>query len=319
MQNAHRPETAAVEPSRARWAVVVPLALALGALTGCTDPSPSTGDGSPAQRALEALPVGEAGAGDDYDRLEQFGTWADPDGNGCDARNDVLGRDLTGVVLDEDGCTVLSGTLEDPYTGETIDFRRGPLTSADVQIDHVVALKNAWISGADRLGADERTALANDPLNLLAVDGPTNGEKSAADAAAWLPPNEAFRCDYVAAQIAVKTRYDLFVTADEKTAMAEVLAGCPDQDLPENDPAVRTGTSAGPSAAPPAARPAVPPTGSPTARPAASPTAPAPAEEVYYPDCDAVRAAGAAPLRADQPGYRPALDRGGEPGVACEG
>lgn len=278
-----------VEPPqpRARWALLVPLVLALGVLTGCTPQA--TEDISPAARALAVLPVEDAGAGEDYDRPAQFGDWADPDGNGCDARNDILARDLTGEVVDDDGCRVLSGTLEDPYTGRTIEFRRGPATSADVQIDHVVALKNAWVSGADRLAPDERTALANDPLNLRAVDGPINGEKSAADAAEWLPPNESFRCEYVATQIAVKTRYELSVTAPERDAMADVLAGCPDQDVP-SDVAPAGGAAAGPS----------------------------PAAEVHYADCAAVRAAGAAPLRSDQPGYRPALDRGGVEGLACE-
>ncbi|MUN63482.1 DUF1524 domain-containing protein [Kocuria sediminis] len=294
MQHAHDPSARRAGRHPARWVVAALLALAL--LSGCTAPARTTVDASPAGRALEALPVEEAGTGDDYDRLAQFGDWADPDGNGCDTRNDVLARDLTGVVLGDDGCTVLSGTLEDPYTGTTIDFRRGPLTSADVQIDHVVALKNAWVTGADRLSADERQALANDPLNLLAVDGPANGDKSASDAAGWLPPNEAFRCPYVARQIAVKTRYELFVTTEEKAAMAEVLAGCPEQDLPDHAPAARADApSPGPSAP--------------------GPSAP---DKVYYPDCDAVREAGAAPLRADEPGYRPALDRGGETGVACE-
>jgi hypothetical protein len=272
--------------TRARWTVLVPLWLSLGVLTGCTPQAVE--ETSPAARALAALPVEDAGTGEDYDRLAQFGDWADPDGNGCDARNDTLARDLTGDVVD-DGCRVLSGILEDPYTGRTIAFERGPLTSADVQIDHVVALKDAWVSGADRLAPDERTALANDPLNLRAVDGPTNGEKSASDAAEWLPPNESFRCEYVATQIAVKTRYELVVTAPERDAMADVLAGCPDQDVPSD----------------------VPPAGDAAA-------GPSPAEEIFYADCAAVRAAGAAPLRSDQPGYRPALDRGGVEGLACE-
>ena len=210
----------------------VPLVVVLGLLTGCTDDSRTTTTSSSAAQVLEELPVDRASSGGDYDRLEQFGDWADPDGNGCDARNDVLARDLTGVVVDDDGCRVLSGVLHDPYTGATIDFVRGPLTSADVQIDHVVALKNAWITGADRLTRDQRVALANDPLNLQAVDGPTNGDKSASDAAAWLPPAEGYRCEYVARQIAVKAKYQLFVTAGEKDAMAEVLAGCPEQALP---------------------------------------------------------------------------------------
>ncbi|MFI7581087.1 GmrSD restriction endonuclease domain-containing protein [Kocuria kalidii] len=276
----------------ARRAVLVPLVVVLAALTGCT---PQAREGaSPAARALADLPVEDAGAGEDYDRLAQFGEWADPDGNGCDARNDVLARDLTGVVVAGDGCTVLSGTLEDPYTGLTVAFERGPLTSADVQIDHVVALRNAWDSGADRLGREDRASLANDPLNLRAVDGPTNGEKSASDAAGWLPPHESFRCEYVATQIAVKARYGLSVTAPERDAMADVLAGCPGQGVPGDVPPARD--TAGPSG-----------------------TDRSPAAGVHYADCAAVRAAGAAPLRSDHPGYRPALDRGGVEGLACEG
>ncbi|MFI7482124.1 DUF1524 domain-containing protein [Kocuria sp. M1R5S2] len=261
--------------------------LALGLLAGC-GPRPVE-DVSPAEQALDGLSVRPAGPGEGYDRLDRFGAWADPDGNGCDARNDVLARDLTGEVVDDGGCTVLSGTLEDPYTGDTIDFQRGVLTSAEVQVDHVVALYDAWVSGADRLPRAERVALANDPLNLRAVDGPTNGEKSAANAAAWLPPRQEFRCEYVAVQIAVKTRYGLSVTPDERDAMAGVLAGCPGQALPD-------------------ARAAAP-----------EPAGPSTAAGVYYENCAAVREAGAAPLRSGDPGYRPALDRGGTEGVACEG
>lgn len=304
----------------ARTAVAAGLALALGLLTGCTaaprtEPEASSGVGagaasSPAGRALAALPVERAGSGEDYDRLEQFGDWADPDRNGCDARNDILARDLVDDVVADDGCRVLSGTLHDPYTGRTIRFQRGPVTSADVQIDHVVALKNAWISGADRLTRSRRVALANDPLNLRAVDGPTNGDKSASDASEWLPPQEGFRCEYVATQIAVKTKYDLFVTAAEKDAMAEVLSGCPGQELPETVPSARADAQAT-SAAPPAALRAV------TAE-AAAPEASG-AGEVYYADCAAVREAGAAPLPSGEPGYRPELDRGGTDGLACEG
>lgn len=270
-------------------------------------PSPTPELSSPAGEALAALTVGKAGSGEDYDRDTQFGGWADPDGNGCDARNDILARDLTNPVS-TNGCIITSGTLADPYTGTTINFERGPATSSDVQIDHVVALGNAWITGADRLTQDKRVALANDPLNLLAVDGPTNGSKSAQDASEWLPPNTSFRCEYVARQIAVKARYDLFVTAPEKQAMTEVLGGCPDQKLSEAGPIPQVPVTA---SAPPAPQPVEP-----------QPPAPAepalPGGDVYYENCAAARAAGAAPLYKGQPGYRPGLDRGGEEGVACE-
>ena len=95
-----------------------------------------------------------------------------------------------------------------------------------MQIDHVVALGDAWVTGAQQLTPTERTTLANDPLNLLAVDGPTNSAKRDADAASWLPPNKAYRCTYVARQVAVKSRYHLWVTAAETVQIARVLAGC---------------------------------------------------------------------------------------------
>lgn len=150
----------------------------------------------------------------------------------CDTRNRILQRDLEAPVVDET-CRVISGTLHDPYGGQTIAFQRGADTSQLVQIDHVVALSNAWQTGAQQLSADERIALANDPLELLAVDGALNQQKSDGDAATWLPPQKAFRCQYVARQIAVKAKYRLWVTAAEKDAMLRVLATCPGQQMPK--------------------------------------------------------------------------------------
>jgi len=152
---------------------------------------------------------------------------------GCDTRNIILNRDLAEPKVDEN-CNVLSGTLQGPYTGKTIDFVRGASTSGDVQIDHVVALSDAWQTGAQLLIKDERISLANDPLELLAVDGPANQQKSDGDAATWLPSNIAFRCQYVARQIAVKIKYSLWVTQPEKQAIKSVLSNCPDQRLPKS-------------------------------------------------------------------------------------
>ncbi|MDB5168400.1 MAG: uncharacterized protein JWO55_658 [Candidatus Saccharibacteria bacterium] len=151
---------------------------------------------------------------------------------GCDVRNIILHRDLINVQTDVDGCKIISGQLNDPYTGKQVAFLRGKTTSDDVQIDHVIALSNAWQTGAQALTAEQRQAFANDPLELLAVDGPTNQQKSDGDAATWLPPNKAFRCQYVARQIAVKAKYQLWVTAAEKDAMMRVLHACPGQALP---------------------------------------------------------------------------------------
>ena len=162
----------------------------------------------------------------------QFGqAWADVDKNGCDTRNDILKRDLTNVVYKAGTCVVLSGTLKDPYSGDVINFVRGVSTSSLVQIDHVVALSDAWQKGAFMLSLADRTALANDPLNLLAVKGSLNSQKGDGDAASWLPPLKSYRCEYVSRQIAVKRKYMLWVTSAERDAFVRILSKCPDQEL----------------------------------------------------------------------------------------
>ncbi len=153
--------------------------------------------------------------------------------SGCDTRNFILKRDLKSITWRSgENCMVATGTLLDPYTGRKIDFVRGVKTSLAVQIDHVVALSDAWQKGAQQISSNSRYALYNDPLNLLAVDGPTNESKGDGDAASWLPPNKAYRCAYVARQVAVKSKYRLWVTAAEKAAIQQVLVACPKQPLP---------------------------------------------------------------------------------------
>jgi hypothetical protein len=164
----------------------------------------------------------------------QFGTaWKDVDGNSCDTRNDILKRDLLDQVF-KDRCVIVSGTLPDPYSGENIDFVRGVGTSSSVQIDHIVALSNAWQTGAFKLTMEKRTAFANDPLNLLAVKGVLNSQKSDGDAATWLPPKKSYRCAYVARQVAVKAKYGLWLTAPEKAAIEKIITTCPKQLVPNN-------------------------------------------------------------------------------------
>ena len=188
--------------------------------------------------ALEVLAVKGRAPNTGYSR-EAFGqAWMDVDRNGCDTRNDILRRDLAGVVFSEGStCKVTAGHFREPYTGQDVDFRRGSDSSRAVQIDHVVALGDAWQKGAQGLGPKERQSLANDPLNLVAADGAANQQKSAGDAATWLPKNTAIRCHYVARQISVKAAYGLWVTAAEKDAMKRVLVSCPQQQtisVPEN-------------------------------------------------------------------------------------
>lgn len=185
---------------------------------------------------LAAVPIKGRAPKTGYARARFGPAWTDdssaPDGhNGCDTRNDVLRHDLLDVALKPDthGCVVLAGTLRDPYLGTTISFVRGVGTSNAVQIDHVVALGDAWQTGAQQWDAAKRVAFANDPLNLLAVDQHSNEQKRDADAASWLPHNKAYRCAYVARQVAVKARYGLWVTQPEHDAIAGVLRDCPGQ------------------------------------------------------------------------------------------
>lgn len=191
-------------------------------------------DGS-AMRGLERLPVKGRAPGNDYDREAQFGgDWSyDMDRNDCDTRNDVLARDMVSETVAPNGCIVLSGVLNDPYTGETIEFVRGVGTSNRVQVDHVVALKDAWVKGAQQIDPQRRIDLANDPLNLFATKGTLNQQKGAGDAATWLPPRKDFRCTYVSHQVAVKMRYGLWITQAEHDAIARILSDCPGQPLPE--------------------------------------------------------------------------------------
>lgn len=180
---------------------------------------------------LDGLDVKGRAPRTSYER-DLFGRgWKDSDRNGCDARNDVLRRDLENAVAKPgtQGCVILSGLLQDPFTGNSIEFIRGQDTSTEVQIDHVIALSDAWQKGAQLLDPEERVEFANDPLNLLAVDGPTNSAKGDGDAATWLPPNRGFRCDYVARQRAVKAKYELWVTAAERDAIRRIVTTqCPE-------------------------------------------------------------------------------------------
>jgi hypothetical protein len=185
------------------------------------------------ERAIDALgklAVKNAVSKDGYSRNQFSQGWGYLEG--CDMRNRILQRDLAQVALDDDDCIVLSGVLEeDPFTGKRIEFKRGKETSNDLHIEHLVAVSDAWRKGAQELPEEKRWEFYNDPLNLVAVDGPANVQKGDKDASAWLPRPE-YRCRYVARQIAVKRRYELWVTKIELNAMKRVLATCPAQVLP---------------------------------------------------------------------------------------
>ena len=315
----------ASEPEPAASATTAQPSAALGADPAVdsappTTPRDSGGDldqrSSTALQALAGLAVKGRAPKTGYSR-DLFGqSWSDDvtveyGHNGCDTRNDILRRDLTvtSVKAGTRDCVVLSGTLRDPYTGKTIDFVRGSATSSAVQIDHVVALSDAWQKGAQQLSSDERRNFANDPRNLLAVDGPSNQKKGDGDAATWLPPNRSYRCTYVARQIEVKAAYRLWVTQAEKDAMTRLLTDCGGEQPTDTRSAAETSTET------PVPRTTTPRTT--TQRPQPLVETPAPGGDVYYRNCSAARAAGAAPLYRGQPGYSSKLDRDGD-GVACE-
>jgi len=179
---------------------------------------------------LNSLEVKGRAAKTGYTR-SQFPHWSDPDRNGCDARNDTLKRDLTQIIFKTGtrDCKVLTGQLLDPFSGKVITFSS---TKSNIDIDHVVALSNAWQTGAAYFDKTKRQQIANDPLNLLAVDFSLNRQKGDGDAATWLPPLKSYRCDYVSRQIAVKAKYGLWVTQPEKDAIVKILEKCVGQKLP---------------------------------------------------------------------------------------
>ena len=183
---------------------------------------PSAGE-SQALLAAQALVERGRSATTNYSR-DAFGSaWKDVDRNGCDTRNDILGRDFTTAIY-KDGtndCKVIGGTWTDPYSNESYTFAEQP---SEAQIDHVVSLSNAWQMGADLWTEEMRTEFANDPLNLIVTVASLNRQKSDSNAASWLPPYKPGRCDFIARQVAVKTKWQLFVTSSEKSVMLGILS-----------------------------------------------------------------------------------------------
>lgn len=193
-------------------------------LTACTPADAAGPDRSSTGTAdLDRLTVAAEGSGTGYQRSAFGQRWADVDRNGCGTRDDILARDLTGVRK-RGRCVVISGVLLDPYTGQRVQFDKAH--AGRVQVDHVVALAEAWRSGADRWTADRRLAFANDPAELLAAAAAVNDSKSDKDAGQWQPPTTAGRCRYARTVVAVKVKYSLTVDRRERAALARDLTGC---------------------------------------------------------------------------------------------
>src|SRR5262245_18593612 len=194
---------------------------------------PTVGPGVDVLAGIAEIPVRIRGY--DY-RRDAFGdSWTDdnpaPGGhNGCDTRNDILDRDLvekTYVAIKRCPTAVATGVLRDPYTNATVAFVRGNQIGASVQIDHIVPLALAWDHGARNWTDEQRLRFANDPGNLLAVAGQANQDKGDKEPVSWMPPNEAFRCQYAMQFIAVLRGYALSVDAPSASVLRDAAATCP--------------------------------------------------------------------------------------------
>lgn len=241
-----------------------------------------------------------------YDREDFGGRWVDFDGTGCSTRQDVLRRDATQWI--GEGCQPQSLVIQDRYTQSAYVA----LDAADIDIDHVVSVHDAWLTGAQSWDLHTRVAFYQDKLNLIATAGSVNRAKSNLNAAQWEPPHPAGACDYAARVVSVKARWGLGVTDAEQVALAAMLESCPGQGLLDgteptpvfDDFPYLTEGHDKPVNPPADVAPVAPEAGSGDG-------------EVYYENCAAARAAGAAPLHRGEPGYRPGMDGDGD-GVACE-
>jgi hypothetical protein len=236
-----------------------------------------------------------------YSRAAFGAAWIDVDENGCNTRDDVLAATLIGVQ--QVGCDVVAGTLRDNYTEVTIDIN----DPAGIDVDHMVALADAWQKGASRWPAAKRIAFANDPLNLQPTLSAVNSAKGASDVASWLPPNRAYRCEFVARIIAVKTKYELWVTQPEAEAMLQVLSRCPNQAViePGSQPTVASDAVVAAEAPQPSA-------------PSPRPSVDGPSLDPRFPSCRAATSAGYGNYRNGiNPEYDWYRDADGD-GIVCE-
>ena len=176
---------------------------------------------------LERLEVKGRAPKTGYKREQFYDGW--PSIDGCSLRQKIIRRELGESAVILDGCNVVAGEYDEPYTGKHMIYSERAEISDGIQIDHVVALSDAWQKGAQELSVEARYEIATDPLNLLAVDAEANKQKSDGDAATWLPSNKKFRCQYVARQVSVKYKYGSWVTQAEKEAILRILNNCPDE------------------------------------------------------------------------------------------
>ena len=222
-------ETNAVNPAEA--SATDPASSETGSKNS-TSPTPDATSETLASELLSKLEVKGRAPKTGYSRDEFYSGW--PTVDGCNLRQKILRREFgdTAVMDKKDPCNVVAGSYTEPYTGEYKTFSSRAEIGKSVQIDHIVALSDAWQKGAQYMDKDTRYKIATDPLNLIAADASANMTKSDGDAATWLPSNKKFRCQYVARQVSVKYKYDLWVTEAERDAIARVLSSCPSEPAP---------------------------------------------------------------------------------------
>lgn len=199
--------------------------LLAGALAAGTAAGGSSATGTQLQLLARLRSAAEHPAG--YDRA-LFPHWIDADGDGCTTRYEVLIKESTRAVSVGSGCYLTGGKWYSAYDGA---WSTNPTT---FDIDHLVALKEAWDSGAWSWSTARRRAYANDlgyGATLRAVSAASNRSKSDKDPAQWLPSRTAFRCTYATQWVAVKTRWNLAVDAAERSALRSLLASCPVRTL----------------------------------------------------------------------------------------
>jgi hypothetical protein len=161
---------------------------------------------------------------DGYER-DLFPHWTDDDGDGCNTRYEVLLAEAVVAPTIVEGCDLFGGSWLSPYDGVAIDG------AVNVQIDHLVALAEAWYSGAHAWTTPRRERFANDlgvSWALVAVSPEVNEAKAESDPAEWLPPDASAQCPYLSAWIGVKLRWSLAVDAREKRALDALVPHCPD-------------------------------------------------------------------------------------------
>lgn len=280
-------------------------AAAAGPGTSATTPTttaPAADRGAPspsAREQLAALQIDDRSRPDSPYRRDDWPHWSDIDGNGCDGRQDALiAWSVVPATVNRAGtCKVITGSWVSPYDGVTTSV------PGDFDVDHLVPLENAFRSGGWRWDSTRRRAFANDPDELVVSSATSNRTKGSDPPDQWRPPNRDSWCAYATGWLAVKVTWGLTATTSERDALGQMLDTCG----PSGPvwPGIGTIISGGGS-----------PVGS-TDAPATPPPSGSGGGDVYYANCSAARAAGAAPIRSGQPGYRSGLD-GDKDGVACE-